>query len=364
MIERPAPAFEVDVLRPYPRGLLVGGPLEEGEYKADCPTQASVSGESLSVTVTEDRVLLKCWSGCQTTDILAALGLTWPDLFFASFTNGQRGRKEKQRPPKLASFVGAEKVYEYTTPAGDSVSAAVRFPQRNSKRVIRQAFFYDGNWWWQKPEGFKPVPYNLPGIYNAVMSGEPLYIFEGEPDAEAAAEWGLVGTTAPEGAGKFSEALVPYFRGADVRVNQDDDQPGAEHAEQVASMLHGTARSVKLLPSLPNPDGKLSWDFRDWHSPDYSPALFRARAAMPRERHADLCHGLRVAIFVRPDEYPSGARSTPVLLEGVAPGIKLQARQLQQVTRLSVSLRALREPASLRRPIYAPTSTFFNRRRP
>ena len=115
-------------------------------------------------------------------------------------------------------------------------------------------------------------------------------------------------------------------------ANQDDDQPGAEHAEQVVSMLHGTARSVKLLPPLPNPDGKLSWDFRDWHSPDYSPALFRACAAMPRERHADLCHGLHVAIFVRPDEYPSGARSTPVLLEGVAPVIKLQARHLQQVS--------------------------------
>jgi len=190
---------------------LISGPLKEGEYKTDCPTHASVSGESLSVTVTEDRVLLKCWSGCQTTDILAALGLTWPDLFFASSPNGQRGRKEKQRPPKRASFVGAEKVYEYTTPAGDPVSAAVRFPQRNGKKVIRQAFFYDGNWWWQKPEGFKPVPYNLPGIYNAVMSGKPVYIFEGEPDVEAAAEWGLVGTTAPEGAGKFSEAPRPVL---------------------------------------------------------------------------------------------------------------------------------------------------------
>ncbi len=87
---------------------LVGEPLEEGEYKADCPTHASVSGESLSVTVTEDRVLLKCWSGCPTTDILAALGLTWSDLFFTASTDGHQGRKQKQRPPKLASFVGAE----------------------------------------------------------------------------------------------------------------------------------------------------------------------------------------------------------------------------------------------------------------
>jgi hypothetical protein len=62
---------------------LIGGPLEVGEYKADCPAHASVSGQSLSVTITEDKVLINCFAGCQTGDVLDALGLKYPDLFLS-----------------------------------------------------------------------------------------------------------------------------------------------------------------------------------------------------------------------------------------------------------------------------------------
>ncbi len=243
---------------------LIGGPLEVGEYKADCPAHASVSGQSLSVTITEEKVLINCFAGCQTGDVLDALGLKYPDLFFFSPTRSHG--KHKHKEPKLADFSRATAVYTYTTAAGEPVSRTVRFPECNSKKVVAQATYRDNTWWWGKPEGFKPVPYNLPEVYRAVLNGEPIYIFEGEPDVHAAAEWGLIGTTNPEGAGKFSEDLAPYFRGADVRIAQDDDKPGAVHAQNVASLLYNTTRSVKLLPPLPNPEGRLGWDFRDWQT--------------------------------------------------------------------------------------------------
>ncbi len=168
---------------------LIGGPLEVGEYKADCPAHESVSGQSLSVTITEDKVLINCFAGCQTGDVLDALGLKYPDLFFFSPTRSHGGQKNKE--PKLADFSRATAVYTYTTAAGEPVSRTVRFPERNSKKVVAQATYRDNTWWWGKPEGFKPVPYNLPGVYRALLNGEPIYIFEGESDVHAAAEWGL-----------------------------------------------------------------------------------------------------------------------------------------------------------------------------
>ncbi len=201
---------------------LIGGPLEVGEYKADCPAHASVSGQSLSVTITEDKVLLNCFAGCDTSDVLKELGLTWSDLYFAPSKNGHR----EKTTPKKASFHGATAIYEYEAPNGEPVSRAVRFPEKNGKKTVRQAYYYDGGWWWNKPEGFEPVPYNLPAVYRAILNGEPIYVFEGEPDVEAARDWGLVGTTNPEGAGKFYKELVPYFRGRTFASSRTTIRPG------------------------------------------------------------------------------------------------------------------------------------------
>jgi DNA polymerase I-like protein with 3'-5' exonuclease and polymerase domains len=241
---------------------IIGSPLEEGvENKLDCPAHASVSGESLGVKLSDEgKVLITCRAGCETDEVLRALDLTYADLYL---TNGHKTTHKKKEPRK-ASFDGAIAMYQYVSPNEEPVSRSVRFPDKNGKKVVRQAYYRDGDWWWDKPEGFNPVPYDLHLLMRGLLAGETIYIFEGEPDAHAAQEMGLVATTNPGGAGKFAEELVPHFYGADVVIAPDDDGPGIEHAEDVATKLHGMARSVKLLSPLPNPEGKIGFDFRDW----------------------------------------------------------------------------------------------------
>ena len=299
---------------------LIGGPLEVGEYKADCPAHASVSGQSLSVTITEDKVLLNCFAGCDTSDVLKELGLTWSDLYFAPSKNGHR----EKTTPKKASFHGATAIYEYETPNGEPVSRAVRFPEKNGKKTVRQAYYYDGGWWWNKPEGFEPVPYNLPAVYRAILNGEPIYVFEGEPDVDAARDWGLVGTTNPEGAGKFYKELVPYFRGADVRISSDDDKTGVVHAENVAERISGTARSVKLLPPLPNPDNTMGWDFRDWQAAGGTKREFLDLVdAAPFYSHHDPSKGSersgnkKLPSFTTDELYDAAREETPWVVTGL-----------------------------------------------
>lgn len=50
-------------------------------YRANCPRGHSSRG-ALSIAVGDDnRVLIKCFAGCEVTDVLAAVGLTISDLF-------------------------------------------------------------------------------------------------------------------------------------------------------------------------------------------------------------------------------------------------------------------------------------------
>lgn len=51
------------------------------QYSCKCPAHQD---KTASLTVTEkdfDHLYLKCFAGCETIDILASVGMDWPDLF-------------------------------------------------------------------------------------------------------------------------------------------------------------------------------------------------------------------------------------------------------------------------------------------
>lgn len=63
------------------RAKLQGVRKSASGYLACCPAHED-RAPSLSIGEGDDgRILLHCWAGCTTADILAALGLQWSDLF-------------------------------------------------------------------------------------------------------------------------------------------------------------------------------------------------------------------------------------------------------------------------------------------
>lgn len=52
----------------------------EGRWSARCPAHADRS-PSLAIAELPEKVLVRCYAGCQTADVLAAIGLTFSDLF-------------------------------------------------------------------------------------------------------------------------------------------------------------------------------------------------------------------------------------------------------------------------------------------
>lgn len=107
------------------------------------------------------------------------------------------------------------------------------------------------------------VLYRLPQLLKADPS-EILFITEGEKDAEWLELIGCVATCNPEGAGKWhhvAEQARKVLAGRPVTVLPDNDDPGRDHAEQVARSLHGAAASLKVI-NLPGLDKK--GDIADW----------------------------------------------------------------------------------------------------
>jgi hypothetical protein len=175
----------------------------------------------------------------------------------APTTNGSTKEKEK----KPANFDPArDTVFWYRDLANNALYAVVRIG--GNKNMTYQAHKAGGKWWWGIPNGAPRVPYRLPELVEAIKNGVPVHLFEGEPDAEAARNLGLIATTNIRGAKKFTDDIVPYFAGAIVRINQDNDEDGHDHALDVASKLQGTARSIKIVPPFEGVGEH--GDFRDW----------------------------------------------------------------------------------------------------
>ena len=68
----------------------------KGKWIACCPAHQDKS-PSLAVTETDDRVLVHCFSGCDTQDVTAAIGLNLADLFYNKLAGAEITERKRQR---------------------------------------------------------------------------------------------------------------------------------------------------------------------------------------------------------------------------------------------------------------------------
>jgi putative DNA primase/helicase len=95
----------------------------------------------------------------------------------------------------------------------------------------------------------------------AAQPDAPIYVVEGEKDADTLRERDLIVTTNPNGALSWKPAFTPRFAGRDVVVLIDNDEKGRARGDLLARALHGVTRSVKVV-DLPGLD--TNGDVTDW----------------------------------------------------------------------------------------------------
>jgi hypothetical protein len=179
----------------------------------------------------------------------------WPSLIKALGDDGEAvvGRF-KQLLGIDARTVAA--VYDYQDEAGCLRFQTVRYDPKDFRQRRPDG---NGGWVWDL-KGVERLLYRLPELLAADPS-EPVYVLEGEKDADRLRELGLVATTNPMGAGKWLPSFSNVLSGRHVVVLPDNDGAGRDHARQVAQSLTGVAASVKVLelPGLPE-----AGDVSDW----------------------------------------------------------------------------------------------------
>jgi P4 family phage/plasmid primase-like protien len=174
------------------------------------------------------------------------------------------GVRHDPSPPSSGPRRGKGRIvatYDYRDEQGTLLSQAVRYtPKGFSQRRP------DGQGGWIADlKGVRRVPYRLPEVRDAVQSGRPIYVVEGEEDVKALVDLGLDATCNSEGAGKWRDDFAEVLRGATVVVLRDYDVAGRRHRDQVLRSLFGKAASIKAveLPGMTEVPTHGA-DIRDW----------------------------------------------------------------------------------------------------
>lgn len=244
----------------------LGGAWSGSNGSARCPAHDDQQASLSLADGSDGRLLLRCHAGCTFETIIR--GLRVRNLLTDSVpinlgrirfgANGSAGGGAA--PPGGAERATGSRIvarYDYTDEAGVVLFQAVRL---EPKRFFQRRPDARGIGWIRNLDGVRLVLYHLPELV-AASSVEPVYVVEGEKDADRLASLGLVATTNPMGAGKWRPEFSPVLAGRHVVVLPDNDEAGRRHAETVADSVtkHAASVTVVRLPHL-NEHGDVS----DW----------------------------------------------------------------------------------------------------
>ena len=237
-----------------------------GGFSAFCPVhEADGHGHKASLSLAKGNkvdVLIHCHGGCSRDAILAALGME----------PGKASHKASTDKPRIVA------TYAYNDASGRLVFEKVRYQPKDFRIRHRDA---SGAEVYKLPRDAEPPLYRLPALLKATTAGEPVYLVEGEKDADALAAAGLCSTTNYEGAAKgnqrpkWRDSYTAALADADVVLIPDNDEPGHAHMCQIAAALAGKALVRWLeLPELPE-----KADVSDWLAAGHTVAELKALAA-------------------------------------------------------------------------------------
>ncbi|WP_327591287.1 hypothetical protein OHA25_60145 (plasmid) [Nonomuraea sp. NBC_00507] len=222
---------------------------------------------SLSITWQNGQTLLHCHAGCETQLILDAIQLRMADLWddptppkrdsAASPRRRPRPTPSPRTPTKKAAASrlgrptsGWHKVaeYIYADERGQPLGLVVR-KERNYQlgraKSFSQKHMVDGRWEDGAPE--RKVLYRLPEVRAAIAAGSPVFLVEGEKDADSVVAQGMCATTNASGSENWHPDLTLQLAGADLVIVADRDGPGYKRALRLLNDLEPVAHAVRAV---------------------------------------------------------------------------------------------------------------------
>ncbi|MDX1920810.1 MAG: DUF3987 domain-containing protein, partial [Candidatus Caenarcaniphilales bacterium] len=257
----------------------------KGYYSTRCPSHND-QNNSLSIRVRNEKIQLKCFTGCSVDSILSAVGLQIKDLYIEPFS--QNGKAQKK----------IVETYDYCDEKGDLLYQNVRYSPKGfvQRRPNGQGGFdYNLN-------DVRRVPYRLRELIEANTEGKDIFLCEGEKDADNLRKLGFTASSFKNWKPEFN----PYIKDCRVYLIQDHDQAGFAFAENACQLLSGNVRSLKIIDLfadeiLPEKHGK---DVSDYIS-----------SCKREEDLSDVEIAERLSVFADNASYWQPQSETPILTE-------------------------------------------------
>lgn len=249
--------------------------------QAKCPCHDDENA-SLTISHKGDKTFLYCHAGCETKDILESVGLKMSDLFDRPL--------EVEDKHKSAFEKDIEAIYKFYDENGDLAYEKIR---KKGKKFLHRRYI-DGETVWGMEEGIytetfpgskswsikerpgakkayypgqEQLLYNLPNVIKGIKEEQTIFITEGEKDSDSLITRGLIATTTSIGATKgdlgkkWPSRFNSFFKGANVVLLPDNDEPGKRFMEHIAIELKNIANNIKIVEL---PDLSKKEDITDW----------------------------------------------------------------------------------------------------
>jgi DNA polymerase I-like protein with 3'-5' exonuclease and polymerase domains len=195
---------------------------------------------------------------------------------YTAEASGSHGETGSKKGSSIASWI-------YVHPELPKYLKVDKHVAANGERHFYQ-HHWNGERWVYGVKGTyaeEKIPYRLPELLAAPPT-EPVWICEGEKDADNVAALGLVATTNPGGAKQFQPELAPWFRGKQTAfIFEDNDEAGREHTRKVVAALSGIVPSIGVVAF---PELAEKGDVSDWLEQGGNKQLLLARAEQALKR--------------------------------------------------------------------------------
>lgn len=228
--------------------------LKPNSWQCECPHHYDKKA-SLTITITDNKILLHCHAGCETKDILEDVGLTFADI--------------ENKPTAEEVFKGGQNwqnsldaVYDYYDEGGNYAYSKLRYA---GKRIFYG--YIDSNGCRFKDLTKDRHLYNLQDLQKAVGQNIEVYYVEGEKDVETLRKLGLVATTAG-GTSDWKREFSKHFEGAWVTILADNDEPGQKLARRVAKDIKDSCYCYRIVTPSEIEKGDVTDYIEQGHSKD------------------------------------------------------------------------------------------------
>lgn len=202
------------------------------KIQAFCPSHEDTNA-SLSILLSEDKIVLFCHAGCKVEEIIKSANLTINDLF---------------KPNPTA-------IYQYRKADGSLSHEKLKYVTDKGKTFKQRRI--DGDSIVDNLGDIEKIPYNYPNLINAIKEDKLVIYVEGEKDADTGKVLGY-NTTTMGGASEWKPEYAKYFKNSNLVLIPDKDKAGINLTQKMLDDLKPVTKSLKVIV-LPNGKDLTEW---------------------------------------------------------------------------------------------------------